>query len=271
MEGVLYCFLHFSYEYAQYRVPMRTSAAPTGPTNQNMEIPNPITLQPTSSDNVSSLATSLPASAEVSRTVIVGDLFSAVRYGQLTLARNLLQDNGSLVNSYGKCIILACNTCPNCFFQLDPQGYTCAHWAAKRGDIDMLKLLREFDGDLGLPTHEDSKMLPIHWAASEGKIDSIKFIIEAAPRSSHGALSINAQDSNGYTPVIVATQYNHPKCVLYLYFCGCDMHLVDSNGDDALHWAAYKGYVELVGLLTYLMPMSVEMIDNFGQVLQTTF
>lgn len=43
------------------------------------------------------------------------------------------------------------------------------------------------------------------------------------------------------------------------------MTLKDGNGDTALHWAAYKGFVEIVGLLTYCMPHAVDMDDVFGQ------
>ena len=37
------------------------------------------------------------------------------------------------------------------------------------------------------------------------------------------------------------------------------------KGDNALHWAAYKGHVELIGLLSYLLPTLVDIGDTFGQ------
>jgi len=101
-------------------------------------------------------------------------------------------------------------------------------------------------------------MLPIHWAASDGKIASIRFLLERRQ-------DINAQDSNGCTPVVIAAQHNQAGCVIFLVKNGCDLQLRDSNGDTALHWAAYKGHLELVGLLSYLSPETVNVIDYYGQ------
>ena len=54
----------------------------------------------------------------------------------------------------------------------DRDGYTCSHWAAKKGDIQMLQLLLEFKSTLSEATHNESKMLPIHWGASDGRIET---------------------------------------------------------------------------------------------------
>lgn len=130
---------------------------------------------------------------------------------------------------------------------------------------------------LNLPTESESRMLPIHWAASDGKISSIRFLLDKRQ-------NINAQDGNGCTPVVIATQHNHAACVAFLVKNGADMTLSDSNGehylcvhhcynylypsllgDNALHWAAYKGHVELIGLLSYCLPHLVDIGDTFGQ------
>ena len=231
-----------------------------------------VTHQPTSSDNVvEDNIANQPIIAEASvvnemegtnmRANLITELFTAVRYGQHAAARKVLSACNNLVNEY------------------DSQGYTCAHWAAKKGDIEMMQLLREFDASFSLPTLNDSKMLPIHWGASDGKVESIRFIItyyphyqtvvnasDTSPSSTITLLSINALDSNGYTPVVIATQYNHPICVIYLIKAGCDMNAMDVHGDVALHWAAYKGYTELVGLLSYCTPLAIELADSHGQV-----
>jgi ankyrin repeat protein len=123
----------------------------------------------------------------------------------------------------------------------------------------MLQILYDYGANLGFPTQSDASMLPIHWAASEGKISSIRFLLDKRQ-------DINAQDGNGCTPVVIATQHNNAACVIYLIKNGADMTLRDSNGDTALHWAAYKGYIEMVGLLTYFMPHEVDSDDVFGQV-----
>jgi ankyrin repeat protein len=141
---------------------------------------------------------------------------------------------------------------------LDTSGFSLVHWAAKKGDIETLSILHEYGAILNQPTSFDAKMLPIHWAASDGKIASIRFLLERRQ-------DINAQDSNGCTPVVIAAQHNQINCVIFLLKNGCDLQLRDTNGDTCIHWAAYKGHSELVGLLSYLAPEIVDVSDYYGQ------
>jgi len=148
------------------------------------------------------------------------------------------------------------------FCTLDKQGNTCAHFAAKKGDIDMLQLLSDYGANLNIQTEGECQMLPIHWAASEGKINSIKFLLD-------NRVDVNSQDSAGCSPLIIATQHNMSNCVIFLVKNGADLSLRDNNGDTAAHWAAYKGYVELFSLYVYFMPQCINMDDSFGQVIVT--
>lgn len=141
----------------------------------------------------------------------------------------------------------------------DSQGYTCVHWAAKRDDLDILLLLFNSGANLDTPSSFESKMLPIHWAASDGKIKALRFLLDHRQ-------DINAQDANGCSPVVIATQYNQIAAVTYLVKNGADLTLRDNNGDSPLHWAAYKGFEELVGLLMHFAPHDRDADDVFGQV-----
>ena len=100
----------------------------------------------------------------------------------------------------------------------------------------------------------------MHWAASDGKIVSLRFFLDHRQ-------DINCQDSNGCTPVVIATQYKQITAVVFLVKNGADLTLRDNNGDNALHWAAYKGYDELCGLLLHFIPRDLDSPDIFGQVL----
>ena len=102
-------------------------------------------------------------------------------------------------------------------------------------------------------------MHPLHWAASEGKLKSIKFFLD-------NRADINVTDANGCNPLIIATQYGRIETVAYLIKNGSDLSLRDFNGDTALHWAAYKGFDEIIGLLLHFVPMQLNMEDNYGQV-----
>lgn len=123
----------------------------------------------------------------------------------------------------------------------------------------MLEILYTHGANMSLVSNSESKMCPIHWAASEGKLTSVAFLLDRQ-------VDINIQDANGCTPVIIATQHNHQDCVVYFIHKGADMSLSDNNGDSAIHWAAYKGFVEMTGLLVHAMPRQVNSTDNFGQV-----
>jgi ankyrin repeat protein len=169
------------------------------------------------------------------------ELFNAVRYGIKSQVSGLLEKFPELANI------------------TDNQGYTCAHWAAKKGDCEMLQMLFSFGASLNQPTISDAKMMPIHWAASDGKISSLHFLLEKRQ-------DINIQDANGCTPVVIAAQHNQLQSVIYLIKNGADTTLRDNNGDTVLHWGAYKGYVEMVGLLTFMLPHELNSEDTFGQV-----
>lgn len=133
------------------------------------------------------------------------------------------------------------------------------HWASKRGDYEILEDLYKAGVSLDTPSRCESQMQPIHWAASDGKLVSLRFFLDHR-------VDMNAQDANGYTPVVIATQYNQVNSVIYLVKNGADLTLNDLNGDGALHWSAYKGFEELAALHLHFLPGSLNREDLFGQV-----
>lgn len=54
-------------------------------------------------------------------------------------------------------------------------------------------------------------------------------------------VSVDVADNNGFTPLMVASQYGHAMLVAYLIGRGANVSVADKEGDTALHWAAYKG------------------------------
>jgi len=144
-------------------------------------------------------------------------------------------------------------------FITDKEGYSLVHWASKKDDVSIIKLLYEHGADLSLRTTCEAKMLPIHWAASDGRIAILQFLLERRQ-------DINAHDANGCSPLIVATQHNQFGAIIFLIKNSADVTQRDSNGDCALHWAAYKGLLESLSLLVTYMPLEINRGDNFGQV-----
>jgi hypothetical protein len=78
---------------------------------------------------------------------------------------------------------------------------------------------------------------------------------------------IDAQDSSGCTPLLIAAQYGHPDLAAFLIQRGANPNNVDSSRDTALHWAAYKGSVEVCGMLLHLQGVEgqLDSVDAFGQ------
>lgn len=171
---------------------------------------------------------------------LITELFTAVHYGFKSHIQRILEKRREIVNSY------------------DSSGYSCVHWAAKKDDAGLIQTLHENGADLGAITKNGTAMLPIHWAASDGKVNVIRYILMHRQ-------DLNATESNGCSPLVIATQYNQVNAVIFLLQSKADITLKDNNGDTALHWAAYKGHVQLLGLLAYRMPQEIDCPDIFGQ------
>lgn len=70
---------------------------------------------------------------------------------------------------------------------------TAAHWAAKNGHSDVLKLL--FNGGVDMRLRDQETRTVLHYAAMSGDIHSVKFILE------NTSILVNSQCSAGYTPL----------------------------------------------------------------------
>jgi palmitoyltransferase len=156
--------------------------------------------------------------------------------------------------------------------------------------------------DLHRPSTDTVGMYPLHWAVIEGAIPLVSMLLQyleerpsPSQRSKSGRLSssssslmqdenehtsesesidvsnnhvgIDAQDASGCTPLLIASQYGHPDLAAFLIRRGANPNAVDSSRDTALHWAAYKGSVEVCGMLLHLLDVEgqLDAVDAFGQ------
>ncbi len=142
---------------------------------------------------------------------------------------------------------------------LDSAGNTPMHWAAKRGDKEVLAILLENGARFDIPSDADPQLLPFHWAAGDGTIDALEFFLE------HGQF-IDMQDGLGCTAAVIAAQYDQTNALIYLAKHGADLTFPDQNGDNCLHWAAYKGHREVLEVVLYFVPRELNVADQFGQV-----
>ena len=82
------------------------------------------------------------------KAVVLRELFNSIRYGIKSQVILLLQAYPDLANL------------------TDTQGFSSIHWAAKKGDRELLQILFDSGASLDQPTASDSKMMPMHWACS---------------------------------------------------------------------------------------------------------
>lgn len=82
----------------------------------------------------------------------------------------------------------------------------------------------------------------LHLAARSNCPDICEFLLR------NGA-NVNAQTTWKSTPLHVASERGHTKCVLRLLVFGADINGVNCNGETALHLAAKRGLVDMVELL----------------------
>jgi palmitoyltransferase ZDHHC13/17 len=103
-------------------------------------------------------------------------------------------------------------------------------------------------------------MTPLHWACTEASIPHVALLL------TKGHADIEAKDSSGCTPLLIAAQYGQVEVVAFLLQKGAQLLAVDKSGDTALHWASYKGSIPVCGLLGYYdNALTFAMVDQYGQ------
>ncbi|KAL1519775.1 hypothetical protein AB1Y20_023283 [Prymnesium parvum] len=114
----------------------------------------------------------------------------------------------------------------------DANGATIGHWAALQGMQDVLALLHSKGVPLDLPI-ATSGMQPLHWACAKGQLQAVRFLVSTG-------CDINAAETKGQTPLMLAAQGEFGLLLHWLIQHGANLTAADNCGDTALHWAAYK-------------------------------
>ncbi|XP_041490061.1 ankyrin repeat domain-containing protein 26-like [Microtus oregoni] len=84
---------------------------------------------------------------------------------------------------------------------------------------------------------------PLHYASAHNHPNVVTLL------SSNNSTDINMKDDEGCTPLIKAAQRDNVECISILLRHGADPHIVDANGDAALHHAICRGNIPVVSKL----------------------
>mmetsp|Transcript_55064 Transcript_55064/g.133785 ORF Transcript_55064/g.133785 Transcript_55064/m.133785 type:complete len:634 (+) Transcript_55064:324-2225(+) len=153
--------------------------------------------------------------------------------------------------------------------QLDDGGHSLFHWAAKRVDdirflqtlIDLAIKFRLTPAVLNIASEDNVGMRPLHWACTEGSIPHTALLLKHG-----GPEMLEARDTSGCTPLLIAAQYGQVEVCAFLIKKGANIKAVDTSLDSALHWAAYKGSSHVCGFLAYYPDaLSFATQDAYGQ------
>ncbi|ETV94511.1 hypothetical protein H310_11820 [Aphanomyces invadans] len=123
----------------------------------------------------------------------------------------------------------------------DANQCSLLHWVAQRGAAPLVQLL--IDHGAAIDAIDHNGLSPVHWAAAANNVAVLRAFVQA-----HREV-LNAPDARKLrTPLIFAAQHGHIAAAVYLLRLGADAALLDKAGDSMVHWAAYKGNVELLRL-----------------------
>ena len=119
-------------------------------------------------------------------------------------------------------------------YTVDQKGHSPIHWASLAGYNDIVKFFIESNAPVNKESNNELAPKPIHWACVNGHIVTVDILLQ------NGA-SIDTTDNRNCTPLIYAAQYGKTMLAGYLIGKGARKDLTDLDGDNALHWAAFKG------------------------------
>ena len=110
----------------------------------------------------------------------------------------------------------------------DLDGWTPAHWAARRGASGSLSILLQHSTDF-LLTDDTENRTALHFAALSNSVPCLQLLL--AHRHNGSVLDINARDTYGCTPLRCAAEENAAAAVAYLLACGANPDIPSITGD----------------------------------------
>ncbi|XP_046548229.1 ankyrin repeat and KH domain-containing protein mask-like [Haliotis rubra] len=227
-----------------------TTAASTGPTQNNTVPPAPVTTQDSDlqasttdvSDDLTPSKTVPPSPVTTQDSHATPSpaadrrLYSASKAGDLETVKRILSAGPVEINTRGW------------------NSLTPVMVAAWRGHSDVVEFLVGRGADVSLVDRDGNNVL--HSACDGGDLEIVKLIV------SMNVVDINSRGWRSRTPVMAAARRGHSDVVEFLVGRGVNVSLVDRDGNNVLHSTCYGGDLETVKLI---VSMNVVDINSRGE------
>ncbi|CAE7572759.1 ATPK1 [Symbiodinium necroappetens] len=147
-----------------------------------------------------------------SRTKPGADLHSAVAYGEVDVLRKLLRSSELVLD----------------ISRFGPDGRNPLHLAARRGQVECMKLLVEEKADLQARTGNKKQHTALHLAAMNKVPDAVRFLCQVCRGN---AQVINAGNADGDTPLHIAARFHNVEVLRELLrHPGVDVRKLNKQG-----------------------------------------
>ena len=139
---------------------------------------------------------------------------------------------------------------------IDDNGWTKIHHAAKNGKYEEIKALTERGINIHLKTHEGKNCL--HIAAANGQLNLCKTLVF------RHEFDINMIHNGGWTALHFSVQNGSHELVKFFTDQGADIHRKTNNGVTCLHIAAAHGHLNLCKTLKNKYEFNLHVTDDYG-------
>ncbi|KAL2766810.1 transient receptor potential cation channel subfamily A member 1 [Daubentonia madagascariensis] len=133
------------------------------------------------------------------------------------------------------------------------------HLAVQSGDLEMIKMC--LDNGAHIDLMETGRCMALHFAATQGATEIVKLMISSYSGSTD---IINAVDGNHETLLHRASLFDHHELADYLISVGADINSIDSEGRSPLILATASASWNIVNLLLS-KGARVDIKDHFGR------
>ena len=198
--------------------------------------------------------------------------------GLTPLHYSVFRDNYELtiiiINEIKKRLGMSSNKIANFVNEKTNEGFTALHFAVSNGNLEMLKLLKQYGAKFEAITNlgknavhiaaemnqatmlihlilnepldifclDENGSTPLHWACYSGSFETVNYLLSLKA-------DINAQDNENITPLFLAVDNNRENIVRILLMNGADKDLPNKKKEYPIDIARKKNYKRIKNLL----------------------